>query len=96
MSASPTFWIYVSKWTVSPASIACMTSPSIWLIVVCLGDKIAVTSASGPVLPSASVVFLSSNSDQSSATSEVLASMMAAKIIGVNLLIVISSKMGSV
>ena len=61
-------------------------------VVVALGDSMLVTLASGPDRPSASVIVLFSNSDQSIATSEVLASIRIAKIMGVNLLIVISSK----
>ena len=61
-------------------------------VVVALGDSMLVTLASGPERPSASVIVLFSNSAQSIATSEVLASIRTAKIMGVNLLIVISSK----
>ena len=76
----------------SPACNVCICSPVTLSVVVALGDSMLVTLASGPERPSASVIVLFSNSAQSIATSEVLASIRTAKIMGVNLLIVISSK----
>ena len=92
MAVSPTFSIYISKWTSSPALSVCNFSPVTVSVVVARGDRMSVADASGPVRPSASTIFLSSSSAQSNATSEVLAIMITAKINGVSLLIIISSK----
>ena len=92
IASSPALLMNVSKFTSSPANSVCCISPVCVSVVVALGDSILTTSASGPIRPSASIMSFCSSSVQSSATSEVLASIKMAKIIGVNLLIVISSK----
>ncbi len=85
IEASPAFWTNTSNSTSSPALMELRTSPVIASVVVSLGESIATTSASGPTRPSASLFSFSSSSVKSNATSEVLAIIKNAKIMGVNL-----------